>query len=795
MLKTLRFLAEGNLEGANSALGSRVWRRDQIVSFNAIPRSGTVSEITIVHRQEHPYGILDTSPAAGVTVATSEAPSDIYIVASSPFDGDLTSVSSGLLIFNGTDIGSGKLTLLDDNYTLKVDLSSFAFGTEGTKTLVGTDQLKDLEGKSLEDGFALTWQVETSTNIQAGLRKPPTATLVSGVLRLARIVVDINSSPARMFDRWMKSKGLIEQSIVGRTEVPGPDTATRIFVLYFDRMAPTVNRVFPNAGSVMAIPGTPDRITVGTTQPLDPAIATDIEQIILDDSYVAPSNVTLSDDGYTLEVDVSALSVGVGEHVVRIPSLLGIHGATPPIPLMVSFSYSDQIGGAFGDTSVEGTSHGLLLDLDVDDHTQYHNDTRGDIRYYTKTQLDGGQLDGQYYQESEFLAASAGVGDAGKPVVLDADGDIDGSMINSSDVSHGSLFGLGADHHTQYHNDTRGDVRYYGQSYLDTEFSTKSDVGHTHTLVDVTDAGAMAALDAIQDSHIDAESSTDGWVLTSDGVGGATWEAVGAAVDHGALLGLGDDDHTQYAILTGRAAGQTLQGGTAASEDLTIESTAHVTKGQVFFGTHGAYYQNSGRFIFGATTAPSVGFEVHGDRILRFVGGNAIVEANTTDARLTLQSAGADGHVNFSASHVRWAGLDFGGAWNLQTSTLSPSRPTVVLRQAAAQTSDYFDIENSAGTPQSGWRNDFKGWSPSTGPGDAASTLTTKDYVDTYYQAVSEKGAVGGYAGLDANSVVEQEIQFIYSGALAGRPVTGVVGQLYAASDGFGGDPAIYMWH
>ena len=42
-------------------------------------------------------------------------------------------------------------------------------------------------------------------------------------------------------------------------------------------------------------------------------------------------------------------------------------------------------------------SHGSLTDLSADDHTQYHNNTRGDVRYYTKTLLDGGQLDTRYY--------------------------------------------------------------------------------------------------------------------------------------------------------------------------------------------------------------------------------------------------------------------------------------------------------------------------------------------------------------------------------------------------------------
>lgn len=34
------------------------------------------------------------------------------------------------------------------------------------------------------------------------------------------------------------------------------------------------------------------------------------------------------------------------------------------------------------------TDHGLLSGLGDDDHTQYHNDTRGDARYYTKAQVD-----------------------------------------------------------------------------------------------------------------------------------------------------------------------------------------------------------------------------------------------------------------------------------------------------------------------------------------------------------------------------------------------------------------------
>jgi len=95
--------------------------------------------------------------------------------------------------------------------------------------------------------------------------------------------------------------------------------------------------------------------------------------------------------------------------------------------------------------------HGLALNgLGDDDHTQYHTDARGDARYYTETELDGGQLDNRYFTEAEHLDSSAGASDSGKPIKLDADGKIDSSMLDDSDVDHGTLGGLSDDDHAQY---------------------------------------------------------------------------------------------------------------------------------------------------------------------------------------------------------------------------------------------------------------------------------------------------------------------------------------------------------
>ena len=62
--------------------------------------------------------------------------------------------------------------------------------------------------------------------------------------------------------------------------------------------------------------------------------------------------------------------------------------------------------------------------------------------------------DSVYFRENEHVSTSAGAGDAGKPVVLDAGGKFDESLIDIPGVNalldHGTLTGLGDDDHTQY---------------------------------------------------------------------------------------------------------------------------------------------------------------------------------------------------------------------------------------------------------------------------------------------------------------------------------------------------------
>ena len=87
---------------------------------------------------------------------------------------------------------------------------------------------------------------------------------------------------------------------------------------------------------------------------------------------------------------------------------------------------------------------------------------------------------------------------AGQALIYHATNGWQAETLPSGVTDHGLLSGLSDDDHTQYHNDARGDARYYTQTQIDTTLSgysltshnhtgVYSPVGHTHTASDITD--------------------------------------------------------------------------------------------------------------------------------------------------------------------------------------------------------------------------------------------------------------------------------------------------------------------
>jgi len=177
---------------------------------------------------------------------------------------------------------------------------------------------------------------------------------------------------------------------------------------------------------------------------------------------------------------------------------------------------------------------------------------------------------------------------------------------------------------------------------------------------------AIRTITRLQDAD-DAPSlgaGQDGYALTWDnGSGAFVATALSAGVtDHGALTGLTpDDDHTQYALLAGRAGGQTIYGDTAADGDITIHGTSNATR-----TTSYVLLQPTAGNVGIGTTAPATALHVVGAATvtggirpaansttalqLQNATGTAILTVDTTNARLGIGTTpGAQLHIRAGA--------------------------------------------------------------------------------------------------------------------------------------------------
>lgn len=138
---------------------------------------------------------------------------------------------------------------------------------------------------------------------------------------------------------------------------------------------------------------------------------------------------------------------------------------------------------------------------------------------------------------------------------------------------------------------------------------------------------------------------------------------------------------TQYALLAGRAGGQSLTGGTASGEDLTFESTSDATKGSIIFGTSPqmVFDEVNGRLGIG-TASP---------------GNNLQIEeatASTTPQIEINQTSTGDAAIRFSIPGDSYAlGIDNTGDDNFKLSYTNTASAAVL------GTNDRIVLDNSTG--------------------------------------------------------------------------------------------------
>lgn len=236
---------------------------------------------------------------------------------------------------------------------------------------------------------------------------------------------------------------------------------------------------------------------------------------------------------------------------------------------------------------------------------------------------------------ADLNLSAAAASASNKIVALDIQADGLRAQIANEDIqdaAHGAM--SNTDSVTLTYNDGANTVK------ADLRVSPNAaDAGSTLVALDVQSTGTPGLRAQVSNSLIRALVSATGTGLSyNSSTGVFTFDQT--ALDHGTIGGLSDDDHAQYHLLAGRAGGQTLKGGTASGENMTLMSTNHATKGKILFGTSG-YDEANNRLGIG-NSSPNVGLDISKDigiRASAVATAGTLSDLSTSDVSLIRLSA------------------------------------------------------------------------------------------------------------------------------------------------------------
>ncbi len=203
---------------------------------------------------------------------------------------------------------------------------------------------------------------------------------------------------------------------------------------------------------------------------------------------------------------------------------------------------------------------------------------------------------------SRSNAARIGSGNPGVPGHTHDMGDISGGGGGGGVTDHGALTGLGDDDHTQYLNNSRGDVRYDAKNTASTAVAAHVALADPHTQY-------LKPTEVIAGTNVTVNTTTTpGSVIVSSTAAGG-----GGVTDHGALTGLGDDDHPQYLKPSEVKAGSAITVDVNVNGEVTISSAAAGggsvptggSTGQALVKTSATDYATGWTTIAGSTTLQS----------------------------------------------------------------------------------------------------------------------------------------------------------------------------------------------
>lgn len=328
------------------------------------------------------------------------------------------------------------------------------------------------------------------------------------------------------------------------------------------------------------------RISAASVSQHEAVLTIDKSQISNFGSYATPAQGALADTALQNLTASSILTLSDVDTAAPSDGDILIFNSTSGL-----FEASPAPSGGSGGT----TNHGQLSGLGDDDHPQYHNDARGDVRYYPRADVDAA-IAGREPAFTKNAAFNLAFGSGANTVCRGNDArlsdartptahthtkaeisDFSDADYATDDHNHDADYAAAShDHDAAYAPIAHGHTKSEISDFSDGDYATAAQGAlAASALQSVTgqDHGALSGLSDDDHTQYHTDARGDARYYTKAEVDSAVAGAAGTT-DHGALTGLGDDDHTQYFNASrGDARYLKLAGGTL-SGDITLLKAA-----------------------------------------------------------------------------------------------------------------------------------------------------------------------------------------------------------------------------
>jgi hypothetical protein len=190
--------------------------------------------------------------------------------------------------------------------------------------------------------------------------------------------------------------------------------------------------------------------------------------------------------------------------------------------LTINVTHDDNNNILTAEVVESEVDHNSLKNLAIGDpHAQYLTQSRGDIRYYTKTELNNGQLDSRYYTEAETNALLnakinlTAIGAANGVAGLDASQKI--LLINiPAGINHLNLDNIGSNTHAQIDSHIANTSNPHGVTKAQVGLVNCDNTSDANKPISIATQNALDNKSSIGHGHAGATTSTSGFMSGAD---------------------------------------------------------------------------------------------------------------------------------------------------------------------------------------------------------------------------------------------------------------------------------------